>query len=189
MTGSYPADVPTAAQWWYDRGATVAPASTYRKGPHVKDWQILPREKLRGLFERGDNLALRTGDGGIADVDYDDDFATRVGANFVPATGVVYGRVGNPNSHRIYHLEDDGRGYVKYCDPLNGSKLLELRGCEARDDCASVCQQRESRGHLDGARQQPRAAQRQLCGAATCVRQDSGSARPASLLALPGQSG
>jgi len=125
---TYPTGVPTAAQWWYERGATVAPAATYRKGPRVKDWQTLPREALRGLFERGDNLALRTGDGGIADVDYDDDFAARAGAYFLPHTGVVFGRVGNPNSHRIYCCEDiPARGYVNYTDPLNGSKLLELR--------------------------------------------------------------
>ena len=125
---TYPTDVPTAAQWWYERGATVAPAATYHKGPRVKDWQTLPREALRGLFERGDNLALRTGDGGIADVDYDDDFAARAGAYFLPHTGVVFGRVGNPNSHRIYCCEDiPARGYVNYTDPLNGSKLLELR--------------------------------------------------------------
>src|SRR5712691_12000067 len=73
----YPNDVLTAAQWWYDRGATVVPASTYRKGPRVADWQRLPREDLRELISRGDNLALRTGDGSLADIDFDDDFAAR----------------------------------------------------------------------------------------------------------------
>jgi len=128
MTERYPADVLTAAKWWYDRGATVAPAATWRKGPRVKDWDSLPREELFGLFEPSDtNLALRTGDGGIADVDFDDDFAARVAPYFLPTTGVVYGRIGNPNSHRIYRCEDDERGYVNYKNPLNGSKLLELR--------------------------------------------------------------
>jgi hypothetical protein len=127
MTERYPADVLTAAQWWYDRGATVAPAATYGKGPRVKGWPTLPREGLRGLIERGDNLALRTGDGGMADVDFDDAFAARVAPYFLPSTGVEFGRVGNPQGHRIYHLEDEARGYRNYQDPLNGSKLLELR--------------------------------------------------------------
>jgi hypothetical protein len=82
---TYPADVLAAAQWWYDRGATVAPAATWRKGPRVKGWQTRPREELFAEFTPGESsLALRTGDGGMADVDFDDDFAARVGPYFLP---------------------------------------------------------------------------------------------------------
>ncbi len=62
---------------------------------------------------------------GLVDVDLDDDLALRMAPDFLPPTDAVFGRAGNPASHRLYQIEGE-TGKVKAFADESGT-LVEYR--------------------------------------------------------------
>jgi hypothetical protein len=126
-------DARGAAAVYLGLGAAPIPVHFRRKKPALSAWQRLrptPAD-LDRLFPAGKklNVGLLLGapSAGLIDVDLDAPQAVAAGAELLPATGWVSGRLSKPRSHWWYRVADPPRRALdKYAD-LDGTDLLELR--------------------------------------------------------------
>ena len=119
-----------AALAFISRGWAVVPVPRGTKSPVILAWQKLRVQAADVLarFRKEDNVGLILGDasGGLVDVDLDAPEAVAVGLAFLPATGLVHGRPGKPDSHRWYRVAPPAPSTEQFEDP-DGKMLVELR--------------------------------------------------------------
>lgn len=91
------------------RGLSPIPIPHRAKGPRIPDWQTLrlsSKDLARHFNGVPCNIGTLLGEpaGWIVDVDLDHPRAVELADSFLPETGMVWGRDGNPRSHRLYRL-------------------------------------------------------------------------------------
>lgn len=117
------------------------------KEPRDKGWSKADvsaearRRMLQRFRERESNLGVRLGEpsNDIVDIDMDCRETILLGNVWLPETGMVFGRVSAPASHRIYSTKNDREEYKtrKFKDVLAGkdgkkAMLLEIRSTGAQ---------------------------------------------------------
>lgn len=87
-------------------GRYTVPLPRGSKAPSLKGWQNLriPEDDLPEYFGDGSNVGILLGEpsGGFTDIDLDAPEARDVASQFLPATGMVWGRKSSPASHYAY---------------------------------------------------------------------------------------
>ncbi len=116
---------------WIKRGCCPIPVPYKQKAPTVKGWQQLrlTAENYADYFNNDPmNVGLLLGEasGGVVDVDLDTTEAVALAGVYLPSTA-TFGRVGNPDSHRLYKCPD-----VRTKKFSHKTMLCELRsdGCQ-----------------------------------------------------------
>lgn len=115
-----------AASDYIGRGWAPVPVQAKSKGPRVFGWQN--RNFAPADFPIGGNVGMKLGtcSGGLVDVDLDCPEAVARAHEYLPGTGAIFGRAGNPHSHRLYVVDEpQARKPFKAAD---GTMLVELRG-------------------------------------------------------------
>src|SRR5262245_2608629 len=127
-----------AARRMVERGWSPVPVPARSKVPILSGWQNLrlTRDDLPAHFREGDNLGVHFGEpsGWVVDVDCDIPEALAAADALLPSTAAVYGRPGNPRSHRLY-LVDSPVETTKWTDPTRKDgegMVLELRATGAQ---------------------------------------------------------
>jgi len=134
------------ARDYVSRGWKVVPVPERGKNPNRPGWQTLDLalDELPAVFKQNGtrpNIGVLQGkpSGNLADVDLDTAAACTLGALLLPKTGAVFGRVGKPRSHYLYHAADGMEPKTaEYTRPgakkADGAKamLVELRGTGAQ---------------------------------------------------------
>jgi hypothetical protein len=127
-----------AAREYVRRGFRVVPVPRGEKGPRIAGWQNLrlADADLSKNFHDGKNVGVLTGEAsGLADVDLDCPEAHRLAPTFLPATQMIHGRSGNPQSHFWYRVSPSPK-HAKFDDPIRSKSdpkkatLVELRSDE-----------------------------------------------------------
>ncbi|MDG2360561.1 MAG: bifunctional DNA primase/polymerase [Planctomycetaceae bacterium] len=126
-------DVKTEARRLIGEGRSVVPIPKGEKGPQILKWQDLrlKADEVDGYF-RGNNrnigVILGKPSGGLADVDLDCDEAVRLAPKYLPPTGCITGRTGQPDRHWWYISKDceTARHRDKLCKG-EGATVVELR--------------------------------------------------------------
>lgn len=123
-----PPDIrPHVARYLQD-GFDVVPIPPRQKGPQVRQWE--QETFTLAAFGPANNVGIKLGAGGLADVDLDCPEAIAIAPTFLPETGFIYGRAGAPASHWFYRL-DPAVVSIKLMDPAARTKadatLIELR--------------------------------------------------------------
>jgi hypothetical protein len=120
---------------WVERGFFPIPVPYRTKAPTIAGWQRLriAKETAAQYFDgKPLNVGVLLGEPyGNADLDLDCAEAVAVAADLAPATGMVFGRLSKPRSHRFYRCDPPARSR-KYQDPLDRKCILELR-CRKTD--------------------------------------------------------
>lgn len=121
----------------YAAGWAYIPVPARSKNPGRRNWQHEhgdsrhPVEAIRDHLNAGGNVGVLLGEAsaGLVDVDLDSPETIRLADRFLPETGIVFGRVSKPRSHRFYiaHVNTS-----KFRDPLAKKgdpmgMLVELR--------------------------------------------------------------
>ena len=122
-------DFATLALAYIGRGWAVIPVPLGRKAPRIRRWRDLRiglDDVPRYFKGRPTNIGVLLGEpsGGHADIDLDCPEALTLSDEFLPATGLIFGRPTKPRSHRLYVVPDAKS--ARYADPLGGM-LVELR--------------------------------------------------------------
>jgi hypothetical protein len=110
------------------------PIPAGHKRPILAGWPELrlSEDQIATTFANGENVGVLLGEpsGGLVDIDLDSPETLRIASDFLPETGVVFGRESKPDSHRLY-IVDPLVKTEKFEDP-NGTMLVELRstGCQ-----------------------------------------------------------
>ncbi len=124
-----------AARRWVARGFLPVPVPFRQKRPVLDGWQKLRLrdEDLARYFDsQPQNIGILLGDDfGTVDIDCDCLEAVAAAVEFVPATGMCFGRKSKPASHYIYRAVPAPR-YRKFADPTDKSTIVELR-CQKKD--------------------------------------------------------
>jgi hypothetical protein len=113
------------------------------KKPIHTAWQRQPlasEEDIRKAFGNGAlrNIGVALGGvEGFTDGDADCNEAAELADQLAPATGFVYGRVGRPRAHRLYHCDPPCPSY-EWRDPVQKAVILEL--CGRNKDAATYRQ-------------------------------------------------
>src|ERR1035441_1556075 len=119
-----------AAERWIERGFFPVPVPYRRKGPTLAGWQDLRigRDDLAHYFNSSpQNIGVLLGDDrGSADVDLDCPEALAVAPEFLPDTGLKFGRESKPASHWFYFCDPPIRSR-KFADPVDKHMIVELR--------------------------------------------------------------
>jgi hypothetical protein len=123
------------ALWHLDNGRRVVPVLYKSKNPGSKGWEQLrlDRDDLVGRFRVApQNYGVLLGEpsGGTVDVDLDCPQARSAAQVYLPETDLVYGRAGNPASHR-YYVCRPAPATKQYRD-TDGTMLVELRSTGAQ---------------------------------------------------------
>ncbi len=124
-----------AACWYHSLGFRVVPIPARSKAPVLKSWQTLALEphEFATHFPDDSNIGLLLGDPsqGLIDIDLDHPKAVELAANFLPDTGMIFGRLGKPRSHWMYRVPG-GLKTRKFAAPKPFGMLFELRstGCQ-----------------------------------------------------------
>jgi hypothetical protein len=118
-----------AARRFADRGWRPVPLRSKDKRPVATEWNQLfigPDEIDRHFAETA-NVGLLLGEpsGGLVDVDLDCFEAIEAATDFLPGTGMTWGRASRPRSHRDY-IADPCPANVSFKDPTDGTALVEL---------------------------------------------------------------
>jgi RecA-family ATPase len=107
------------------------PIPLREKRPRISGWQNLRISETEAsqYFSRSCNVGIKLGEAshGLVDVDLDCQESIGLGAEFLPATGAIFGRVSKPGSHRLYCITGSAPS-LQFKDPITGDMLLELRG-------------------------------------------------------------
>jgi hypothetical protein len=127
-----------AAQWYATRGFYVVPIPPEEKGPQLKDWPELrlKTEDLPKYFNGApSNLGVILGESyGTCDIDLDCPEAIAAAAEFLPVTGMIFGRKSARAAHHFYRCDPPLRT-KKFLDPIIPDKdegtLVELRCLKA----------------------------------------------------------
>lgn len=116
------------AQDYCRRGFQPLPIPLREKAPTLAGWPqfTCTVDDVPEHFDLGDNVGLILGarSGHLVDVDLDCEEARLLAPAFLPATGMVHGRQGNPTSHWWYRAEVAKP--IKLTDG-KGATLVELR--------------------------------------------------------------
>jgi hypothetical protein len=119
---------------WRELGAFCIAVHPRDKRPVGDGWEKsrLGAEELRARLTKDSNLGLLLGEpsGGIVDVDLDCPEAVVLADTFLPPTECIFGREGNPRTHRLYRAAPCPEKTCRLQDPRrSGGKatLLELR--------------------------------------------------------------
>ena len=91
------------------RGWSVVPIPHRSKNPGFKGWQQvrLSESDIAEHFNgRPQNIGVLTGEpsGWLVDIDLDHELAVELAPDFLPPTGLVFGRSGKPRSHWLYRV-------------------------------------------------------------------------------------
>ncbi len=132
---AFPAIAALAAQIYLTRGFAALPLIAGSKRPSVNDWRNFRADPndLAGFTDRNIGLLMGEPSGGLTDVDLDCQEAVRAADLLLPNTGMIFGRVSAPRSHRLYLCDGNPAGF-KLSDPVrepghpDGRVLVELRG-------------------------------------------------------------
>lgn len=114
---------PRAAGYLAD-GLDAVPLEPRGKAIKVPEWQT--RAFNLDDFKPANNVGLRLGKDGLADVDLDCPEALAIAHGFLPETGFVFGRASARASHHFYKLIP-AVASVERKDPITGDMLIELR--------------------------------------------------------------
>jgi hypothetical protein len=110
------------------RGRQPIPVPDGQRGPVLKGWPELrlSEDDLSDHFSGPSNLGILNGEpsGNLVDVDLDCPEALRLSSQFLPTTHSVFGRPGNPRSHRLY-FADPLPATTQFKDP-DGTMLVEV---------------------------------------------------------------
>lgn len=110
------------------RGWRPIPIPPRSKNPNRSGWQHERYENgtIAAAFAGAGNIGVLLGkpSAGLADVDLDCPEARIVGVRLLPPTGAVFGRAGNPRSHRLYYAPEATTERFK---DAAGATLIELR--------------------------------------------------------------
>jgi len=126
-------NVRDAARNYRDRGWWPLPIEHGQKGCLRHGWNDLriEREAIEATFPDGMNIGILLGDasGGLIDIDLDNKTALELADQFLPPTDAVFGRRGNPRSHRLYCVTGSLRR-LAFERPGRGEDrmLVEIRG-------------------------------------------------------------
>lgn len=133
MTNRNQQDTPVVtARLLINRNIAITVASPRSKaGIPGWDKMQIAEDDVEERFGRGENLAVCLGHASLGLVDADLDCAeTRaLGPDFLPPTGMAWGRKSNPSSHFLYRsnlCETEDTSSLRYQD-IDGKMLLELR--------------------------------------------------------------
>src|SRR5579863_9000787 len=98
-----------AAERWIERGFLPIPVPSRQKGPTILGWQHLQIDVANvGNYFNGSpqNIGVLLGDDhGSADIDLDCLEALAVAPEFLPDTGMKFGRQSKPASHWFYRCD------------------------------------------------------------------------------------
>ncbi len=117
------------------RGWPVVPVPFRHKGPTIRGWsklRLTDAEILQHFNGEPMNIGVLLGEpSGIVDLDLDAPEAARLAADLLPPTDSIFGRNGNPASHRLYAATINGRSSAKFTAPA-GDSLVEIRSTGAQ---------------------------------------------------------
>ena len=122
-----------AALGYIVKGWSVVPIAPGQKTPGVAGWPDLriKAEDIDKHFPPGEpmnvGLILGQASGGLVDVDLDCEEAVALAPIFLPGTGMIHGRPGNPSSHWWYKLSGGTVGRAAFTG-VGGGSIVEVRG-------------------------------------------------------------
>lgn len=126
MTPSF--DVRPRAEMYIKNHLDVVPVEPRSKVIKVPGWQ--KTQFTVSDFSPSNNIGLRLGKNGLADVDLDCEEARAIADMFLPETGFVFGRASARASHYFYFLDPPSLS-IKLMDPVigqnKGGTIAELR--------------------------------------------------------------
>lgn len=119
----------SAADWagrYIARGWFPVPVPARAKAPALAAWQELRLgvADIPKYFINGGNLGVNLGASNLADIDLDCPEALALADDFLPATGLVFGRPGKLRSHRLY--SGAAFKYEKFNDPVRVASKDEV---------------------------------------------------------------
>jgi putative DNA primase/helicase len=105
------------------KGWAVVPLRPNKKKPAIRDWETLApsSSRTKHMLKDNSNIGIVLGDnsGGLVDIDLDCNEAVRMASDFLPDTGLKFGRDSAPESHWVYQVDEPG-GITQYSSPGNG---------------------------------------------------------------------
>ncbi len=123
-----PFDIRPRAELYIKNHLDVVPVEPRSKVIRIPGWQNA--QFSVSDFSPGNNVGLRLGRNGLADVDLDCDEARTIADMFLPETGFIFGRSSARASHYFYFL-DPPTISIKLMDPIigqeKGGTIAELR--------------------------------------------------------------
>jgi AAA domain/Bifunctional DNA primase/polymerase, N-terminal len=130
-----------AAERYIRLGLLPIPIPLRQKAPVLENWTALrlTKDDIPAHFsETRSNIGLLLGDEyGVTDVDVDAPEAVAIAWDFLPDTGMIFGRKSKPASHFFYR-SDPPVVAKRFTDPINNECLVELRG--QKKDCTAGLQ-------------------------------------------------
>jgi hypothetical protein len=124
-----------AAQSYLARGLRPIPIPFREKAPKTLDWpglRITEADLPKYFNGAPSNIGLILGDEyGTTDIDLDCREAIAVAGEFLPETGMVFGRKSKPRSHFLYRCDPPVKSR-RFLDPIDKACLVELR-CRKSD--------------------------------------------------------
>jgi hypothetical protein len=110
---------------YHDRCWCPIPVPFRSKIPQIPRWQELrpTRAQLADLFSGKTNIGIVLGEASnwLIDVDLDHPLAVELAPQYLPPTGAVFGRAGNPRSHWEYRLAREAKT-KQFSFPRSGTK-------------------------------------------------------------------
>ena len=121
------------------KGYAAIPVYAQSKRPFHSEWQTLKltEDNLRGYFTYPNlniGVVLGKASNGLIDIDLDDPIALKYADHFLPQTDSVFGRDGNPSSHRLYLVPDPSPRKFFASGRGKNAMIVELRS----NDCFTV---------------------------------------------------
>lgn len=119
-------------------GFSVIPVRRQSKIPKDQGWPSLrlTENDIPKRFGTGENVGVLLGEpsNGLVDVDLDHPLAVKLAPNYLPPTGMSWGRVSKPRSHFIYRLTAPVKTRQFRSNAASGQSvmLLELRSTGAQ---------------------------------------------------------
>jgi len=119
------------AQEYMDKGMVPTPVQNMGKKPLLSKWQdtTINTAIIQANFNGNQNIGIVLGkaSGGLVDIDLDCPEAVRMADQFLPNTGMIFGRDSSPCSHWIYRSTECG-DRVAFQGPGDEGMLVEYRG-------------------------------------------------------------
>lgn len=117
-------DIRPSVRHYMDAKFDVVVLRPQSKKPKFDRWET--RDTVLSDFEPSDNVGIRLGKDGLADVDLDCTEAVSIARKLLPETGFVFGRAGRRGSHYFYRADHHCKS-VELKDPANNEMVIELR--------------------------------------------------------------
>jgi putative DNA primase/helicase len=114
------------------KGYAAIPVYAQSKQPFHSEWQTLKltEDNLRSYFTYPNlnvGVVLGKASNGLIDIDLDDPIALKYADHFLPQTNSVFGRDGNPSSHRLYLVPDPAPRKFFASGRGKNAMIIELR--------------------------------------------------------------